>query len=178
MLCKQGSGNHECSGRAAHAKGDDDDASKSAKAVPVRNNVAQPGREIVTLRYWKIKKGTFDRFNESSVRGVWPYFEKIGARIIGQWRVVYPDESDQKENADFDEVVMPTRYAGYDHWVATRKPAQLGGNGPDYLRLQEALKFRRSVTFETDVTFLQGHMYQSPPKFLPGLQERYQLRRP
>ena len=29
---------------------------------PVRNDVAQPGDEIVTLRYFKIKKDSFDEF--------------------------------------------------------------------------------------------------------------------
>ena len=29
---------------------------------PVRNDVSQAGREIVALRTWKIKKGTFDKF--------------------------------------------------------------------------------------------------------------------
>ena len=39
---------------------------------PVRNNVAQPGEEVVTLRYFKIKKGSFDQFLKASVEGVWP----------------------------------------------------------------------------------------------------------
>jgi|SRR5215471_6157558 len=38
---------------------------------PVRNDVAQPGEEIVTLRYFKIKKGTFDEFLRVSIEGVW-----------------------------------------------------------------------------------------------------------
>ena len=157
---------------------DDGDADRVSddQVRPVRNDTAQPGREIVTLRYWRIQKDSFDRFHQASVRGVWPFFEKIGARIIGQWKVVYPEESVQEENPEFDEVVMLTRYASYDHWRATRKPAQLGGNGPDYRRLQEALRRRRSVTIDTNVTFLQGHMYQSPPNFLPGLPESYQSR--
>jgi hypothetical protein len=39
---------------------------------PIRNNVAQPGEEVVTLRYFKIKKGAFDQFLKASVEGVWP----------------------------------------------------------------------------------------------------------
>jgi hypothetical protein len=141
---------------------------------PVRNDVAQSGAETVTLRYWKIKKGTFDEFNKASIEGVWPFFEKIGARVIGQWKRIYPEEGTAKENSDYDEVLMLTRYASYEHWEASRSPAALGGNGPDYDKLMEAIQFRRSLTIETTLEFLQGHMYHSPPKYMPGLKERYQ----
>ena len=50
---------------------------------PVRNLAAQKGEEIVTIRYWKIRKGTFPQFLEASQTGIWPFFEKIGARIVG-----------------------------------------------------------------------------------------------
>ena len=49
----------------------------------MRNDVAQAGEEIITLRYFRIKKGTFDQFLKASVEGVWPYFEKLGSRVIG-----------------------------------------------------------------------------------------------
>ena len=142
---------------------------------PVRNDIARRGREVVALRYWKIKKGGFSRFNEASIEGVWPYFEKIGARIIGQWKVVYPEEGKPEESPDFDEVVMLTRYAGHEHWKATRRAVELGGNGRDHDRLRDALRLRRSLTIETSVEFLQGYMYHSPPIFMPGLEERYRL---
>ena len=145
---------------------------------PVRNDVAQPGQEIVTLRYWKVKKGCYDEFYQASLEGVWPYFQKIGARIIGQWRVIYPPPPacDRKESSDFDEILMMTRYASYAHWQATRQSADLGGDGPDYAKLQEALALRRSLSLETSVRFLQGYMYHSPPKYLPGLDEKWEVR--
>ena len=149
------------------------DESASNEPAPVRNDVAQPGGEVVTLRYWKIQKGAFGRFHEASVEGVWPFFEKIGARIVGQWKVVYPEEGNREENPDFDEVVMLTRYASYAHWQASRRPAELGGNGPDYDKLRDAIQLRRSLSIETSVEFLQGYMYQSPPVFMPGLKARY-----
>ena len=145
----------------------------SSDARPVRNDVMRPGEEVVALRYWKIKKGAFEQFNDASIEGVWPFFEKIGARIIGQWKVVHPEEGESEENAEFDEVVMMTRYASYEHWKATREGVELGGNGPDYDALVAALRLRRSLSLETSVEYLQGYMYQSPPKFLPGLDERY-----
>ena len=52
------------------------DPSNADEVVPVRNDVAQAGQEIVTLRYWRIRKGAFEGFHEASVDGVWPYFEK------------------------------------------------------------------------------------------------------
>ncbi len=154
------------------SEGVTNNASESA-SVPVRNNVAQEGPEIVTLRYWKIKKGTFEDFFKESVEGVWPYFEKIGARVIGQWKVVHPSRSQTQDNPEFDEVLMMTRYASYEHWQASRQAIQLGGNGPDYKRLLDALAARRAISLETSLEFMQGYMYHSPPKYMPGLRERY-----
>ena len=54
----------------------------AASRGPVRNLTAQPGDEIVTIRYWKIKKGTFPQFLEASEKGIWPFFEKIGALAV------------------------------------------------------------------------------------------------
>jgi hypothetical protein len=152
---------------------DDDSAGQENAPRPVRNDIALPGQEIVTLRQWKIKKGTFEEFHRASVTGVWPYFEKIGARVVGQWKVVFPPISDEVESDEYDEVVMMTRYASYEHWQATRNAIDLGGDGGDYDALREAFKFRRSVTLSTSLDFMQGYMYHSPPKYLPSLKERY-----
>jgi hypothetical protein len=144
---------------------------------PVRNDIAQPGQEIVTLRHWKIQKGGFERFFEASRDGVWPYFEKIGARVIGQWKVIYPPPPacERIESPDYDEVLMMARYAGYAHWQATRQPVDLGGDGPDYDKLQEARAVRQSLMLDSSVRFMQGYMYHSPPVFMPGLDEKYRL---
>ena len=146
-------------------------------ARPVRNGAAVPGQELVTLRYWKVKKGCYDDFYQASQEGVWPYFNKIGARPVGQWKVIYPPPPacDRKEHADYDEILMMTRYASYAHWEATRRAVELGGNGPDYGKMREAMALRRSLSQETWVQFLQGYMYDSPPVYLPGLEERYRL---
>eukprot|EP01137_Pigoraptor_chileana_P027204 Opistho-2@9517 len=39
---------------------------------PVRNLSPVAGQEITTIRYWKIKKGTFPQFLEASQNGIWP----------------------------------------------------------------------------------------------------------
>jgi hypothetical protein len=149
------------------------DPTSTTEARPIRNDVAQPRDEIVTLRYFKIKKGTFPEFLKASQEGVWPFFEKLGARVVGMWKVIHPDVSTDKENPDYDEVWLMTRYASVDHWAASREPQKHGGNGPDWEACAAALEVRRSLTLETRVQFLQGSAWQSPPAFLPGLEESY-----
>ena len=139
---------------------------------PVRNLAAQPGDEIVTVRYFRIKKGSFPEFLKSSQTGVWPFFEKIGARIVGMWQVI-PDPEGAGVAKDYDEAYLMTRYASLEHWSATRDAAALGGDGPDYAELQKALAVRRSLTIETHVTYLRGVTGPLPPIFLPPTGEKF-----
>jgi hypothetical protein len=149
----------------------------AAEPIAVRNDVAQPGEEIVTFRHFRIEKGRFDEFYEASEQGVWPFFEKIGARVVGMWVRVHPvvdGEAVSEGSADYDDVYLMTRYASVAHWRATRDMAKHGGNGPDWAKCREALAFRRSITQESTVMFLQGHKWDNPPWFLPGLDEQYE----
>lgn len=142
---------------------------------PVRNDVNWPAPEIIALTVWQVKKGTADSLLSSSIERVWPYLEKVGARIVGQWKAVYPAESGYAESPDYDEMFLMVRYAGYEHWKAAQ-PDQIvamGGDGPDHSAYQSALDELGKVIRSKSVTFLQGHMYQSPPKFRPGLSEKY-----
>ena len=142
---------------------------------PVRNDINWPEREIIALKCWKIIKGTADEFIRHGVENVWPYLEKVGARIVGQWKAVYPPESGFSESADYDEVFMMVRYAGYEHWKAAQpgEIASMGGDGRDYEAYWDALDVQAELTQSTTVTFLEGYMYQSPPKFLPGIREAF-----
>jgi hypothetical protein len=142
---------------------------------PVRNDVAQPADEVVTLRYFRIKKGTFDQFLRASVEGVWPYFEKIGSRVVGMWQVIEPDGVDEvkKTNKDYDEVWLMTRYASVEHWKATREAVLLGGDGPDWQKCKKALDLRQSLTTSSQVVFLKGAMAPGGPYFMPGLREQF-----
>jgi hypothetical protein len=137
---------------------------------PVRNEAARPGDEIVTLRYFKIKKGSFDQFLRASVEGVWPYFEKIGSRIVGMWQVIPAEgvEGAPKLSPDFDEVYLMTRYASLEHWAATRDAENMGGNGPDWDKCRQALAVRNSLTLSTHVTFLKGRA-GGGPYFMPAV---------
>jgi len=143
----------------------------SALPHPVRNEAARGnGEEIVTLRYFKIKKGTFDQFLKASVEGVWPYFEKIGSRIIGMWQVIPAEGVDgaPKPSPDFDEVYLMTRYASLEHWAATRDAEKMGGNGPDWDKCRQALEVRNGLTISTHVTFLKGRA-GGGPYFMPAV---------
>ncbi len=151
------------------------DAAQDAP-LTIRHDIAQPGEPIITLRYFRIKPGTYDMFIAESQEGVWPFFEKIGARVVGMWQVVYPQEaasvvsgSESKANPDYDEVWLMTRYASVAHWQATREMAALGGNGADYDRAILALQRRRAVTLYTDIRFLDGTPWDNPPLFMPAL---------
>jgi hypothetical protein len=137
----------------------------------VRNDVAQAGQEVVTLRYFRIKKGAFDQFLKASQDDVWPYFEKIGARVIGMWKVVEPEgvEGASKVSKDYDEVYLSTRYASLDHWKATRDPTALGGNGPDWQKCKRGLDLRQSLTISTNVIFMEGAMAGVTPYYMPGV---------
>jgi hypothetical protein len=140
---------------------------------PVRNEAHHPGREVVTLRYFRIQAGAFPEFLAASRDGVWPYFEKIGARVIGMWRVVPPPGA-RPASADYDEVYLATRYASLEHWAATRDTVAHGGNGPDWDACKKALDLRESLTLDGHVTFLEGELAPGGPYFLPGLPEKYQ----
>src|SRR5260221_5652412 len=76
---------------AAQVRGGLNAAPNPEKPVAVRNQTAQPADEIVTIRHFRIKKGSFDQFLKVSIEGVWPYFEKIGSRPIGMWKVIQPE---------------------------------------------------------------------------------------
>lgn len=146
--------------------------------VAVRNDAHQPGDEIVTLRYFRIRPGSFDSFVEASREGVWPYFEKLGARVIGMWQVVGrdgPPDGEPSPEREYDEVYLATRYASVDHWRSTRETVRHGGNGPDWDGCLRALELRRGLTLSTHLTFLRGEMAPGGPYFMPGLGESYRL---
>lgn len=153
----------------------DDREKLKTRARPVLNERAQGGGEVVALRYWKIEKGGFPEFLKASEEGVWPFFEKIGSRIVGMWKVadvqVPGKEPEDEGDKDYDEVYLMTRYRSLEHWQATRDPIGLGGNGPDWDACAEALEVRRKLTRETHVTFMEGRTSANPPYFLPGTKQ-------
>ena len=154
--------------------------SPADEVIAVRSEAARDGREVVELRYQRIAKGAFGRFVVETREAVWPWEEKLGARPLGQWRVIYPDApSRTKESPDFDEVITMTRYASRDHWLAMApdRAILLGGNGPDWRAWRAARDAQARLTRDTSVELMQGEMYASPPIFTPALPERYRLSR-
>jgi hypothetical protein len=144
--------------------------------IPVRAGAAVPGREVVELRYQRIRKGGFDRFAADTLARIWPWEEKLGARPIGQWKVVHPAAPNRTaESADFDEVITMTRYASAEHRQAMslNEAVYMGGNGPDWQAWRAALDAQRTVTLDTRTELMEGHMFQSPAVYLPALPEGY-----
>lgn len=107
---------------------------------------------ITVHRTFSIKKGSFDEFQRLSSRGVWPYFERIGARILGMW-LVAEDEREPLSDA-YDTVILMTRYVSREHWKATRNPVALGGEGPMWEACRDALRRRQALMIETFAKFL------------------------
>jgi hypothetical protein len=154
--------------------------------IPVRVDVAQPGVELVAVRRDHIRKGTFERFVALTKASIWPWEEKVGARPLGQWQVVFPSMPGVKEasrgtslisaeSPDYDEVITMTRYASKAHYEALVPDASVyaGGNGPDWKAYMSALQEQQALTLRTNVELAQGLLYHSPPAYLPGLPERY-----
>lgn len=154
--------------------------------IPVRVDVAQPGVELVMVRQERIRKGAFERFAALTRSSIWPWEEKLGARPIGQWLVVYPSVQGVKdavrgtslisaESPEYDEVITITRYASKAHYDALAPEVSIyaGGNGPDWKAYMDALKQQQALTLRTAVELAQGVLYQSPPVYLPALPERY-----
>ena len=142
---------------------------------PVRNDINWPAPEIIALDRYRVAKDSADALVRSGVSQVWPYLEKVGARIVGQWKAVYPPESGFEESSDYDEMFLMVRYAGFEHWKAARPDeiVAMGGNGKDYEAYRSAMAALDGVAVHRSVTFLRGYMYQSPPKFRPGLRDAY-----
>lgn len=145
--------------------------------IAVRNDVPRKTDEILTLRYFRIKKGSFPQFLELSVNGVWPYFEKVGVRIVGMWQIIDPDAGQNASTQkDYDEAWLLTRYASLDHWRATREPWRIGGNGPDWQACKRAMDLRRELTLSSELRVLKGLLSNTPPSFMPELGETYQIK--
>jgi hypothetical protein len=145
----------------------------SGEEVPVRYDIPLPGEEIAVLDYWKINKGTFDEFDSLTRGGMLPVINKMGARGLGIWRLLYPEPATHDEHDDYDEVFMIVRYASYEHWQAMQDPIRLMGNGPDFKAWEEATNRRGSLIQDRWHRFLQGELYRSPPTYAPPLSGEY-----
>lgn len=161
-----------------YARVDGERPAATDERIPVRAGAALPGNDIVELRYQRIRKGGFDRFSTGTLAAVWPWEEKLGARAIGQWKVVHPPAPNRtSDRAEYDEVITMTRYASAAHRQAMQPDVAvyMGGNGPDWQAWRAALDVQRAATLETRSELMEGHMFQSPPVYLPAVTERYRV---
>jgi hypothetical protein len=150
---------------------------------PIRNHRAQPARELLVLRHHQLRQGGHEEFYRLSAENVWPFFERNGARIVGQWRV------DAGPATGFDDVYRLVRYAGFEHWRATRSTQSsgaaaaggsgdvgLGGNGPAQTRSMSGFATRGGLEVGSKgAYFLEGVSAPGGPYFMPGLNEQYEL---
>lgn len=141
---------------------------------PVRNGTHKPGRELAVLRNHQLRKGGHDPFFVFSRDGLWPYFDRIGARVVGQWKVIEPASA----AADREEVYRLTRYASFEHWLATRSgnTHPLGGDGPAWQKGQAGVIGRADLEVgSAGAYFLEGQINHGGPYFMPALPESYRL---
>ena len=81
--------------------------------APVRNDVPRLGQqEVVMMRHAYLEEGRYEAWHEASRSGVWPWFERLGARILGDFEVVYPAGDDATPGQD--EALRFARYASYE----------------------------------------------------------------
>ena len=151
---------------------------------PVRNDVPRRGQpESVMMRHAYLKDGAYQHWYKQSSSKVWPWFERLGAHIIGDFEIVYPEGEDPTPKQD--GALRFARYTSYEHWQATR-PANaassgetggsvsLAGIGPLFYDNNNGLNSRREVSQGSrGGLFLQGYMAQNNPIYMPGLGEHY-----
>ncbi|MBG09582.1 MAG: hypothetical protein CMD92_00285 [Gammaproteobacteria bacterium] len=151
--------------------------------VPVRNGTPRSdGREIIMMRHAYVDEGSYDYWYQQSAAGVWPWFERLGARILGDFEVVYPIGGDR--TPDQDEALRFARYASYEHWQATRSGQNAGATGGSLSLagsggLSNAssigISNRRGVQQGSrGGLFLQGYMAPTRPLYMPGTAERFE----
>ena len=151
--------------------------------IPVRNDVPRVGQqEVIMMRHAYLEEGRYEAWHEASRSGVWPYFERLGARILGDFEIVYPAGDDATPGQD--EALRFARYASYEHWQATRGgplagatggAGRLGGDGGLRDASREALRTRRQYQQGSrGGIFLRGYLAETRPLYMPGLVERYE----
>src|SRR4051812_29216938 len=86
---------------------------QTAPPRPVRNDVPKAGREMHVLRNHELKPGAHEQFYQFSRDSYWPFFERLGARVVGQWKVMAIDGA---APAAGDDVYRLVRYASFEHW--------------------------------------------------------------
>ena len=159
------------------------DIACAREEIPVRNETPRSdGREIVMMRHAYLDGDSYDYWYQQSAAGVWPWFERLGARILGDFEIIYPSGQDRTPGQD--EALRFARYASYEHWQATRSgqsagdtggSLRLAGNGGLSDASSTSLRNRRGVQQGSrGGLFLQGYMAPTRPLYMPGTSERFE----
>jgi hypothetical protein len=141
--------------------------------IAKRNDVNQPGEEVLVFRHYRILKGFHRQFQHVSQRDIWWAYEKLGVVNVGDFKVVYPEGGEPQE---YDENYRLARYVSYDHWLDTRQPQKMMGDGPLFDAVAGGSRTREQYVLSSDgAYFLTGRMIEAEPYYLPGLDEDYVL---
>ena len=88
---------------------------------------------------------------------------------------MYLPNSSAEENDEYDEVYSLVRYASFNHYLAAREnPISMGGNGPDFQQLLDAVEILNTITFSQSTEFLAGPLWGSKPHYTPSTGESFQ----
>ena len=89
------------------------DVALAQSEVPVRNETPRADdRELIMMRHAYLDEGSYDYWYQQSATGVWPWFERLGARILGDFEIIYPLGEDRTPGQD--EALRFARYASYE----------------------------------------------------------------
>jgi len=141
--------------------------------IAKRNDISQEGEEVLVFRHYKILKGYHREFQQVSERNIWWAYEKLGVVVVGDFKVVYPEGG---ESLEYDENYRLARYVNYQHWLDTREPMKMMGNGPLFDRVALGSRTRENYVLHSEgAHFLTGRMIEIEPYYLPGLDEAFVL---
>lgn len=151
--------------------------------VAVRNDIPRMGQqEVIMMRHAYIEKGGYGPWYEASRNAVWPWYERLGTRILGDFQIIYPEGD--SETPELDEALRFARYASYEHWQATRDgldssetrgSVALAGNGGLHVAMAEGIAARGQVAKGSKGgVFLRGHMHETHSIYIPGTGERFE----
>ena len=135
------------------------------------------------MRHAYLEEGSYEAWLEASRSGVWPYFERLGARILGDFEIVYPVGADATPGRD--EALRFARYASFEALAGhpRRRPRRR------YRRRRPARRRRgpeRRLAGGTahpppvPAGVARRHLPAGPPGrdparlYMPGLAERYE----
>ena len=112
---------------------------------------------ILTMRTWQVPRANYAEFARLSEDEFWPEFEQLDGRPLALWVARVGMQ---------ERVVLMTRYASLEHWLATRSW------GPAAAKLKALTDRREQLHGDTDLVALLPLSHRQPagnaPEAEPG----------